>query len=119
MGSNTYRGFWGKTGYLFSLWLGGIAEDLVFRGYLVLGLGAQTGSYYPWIVLSIFLSVASHLYQGVNRRIMLGQMIFAAIFITISLITRSVITAIIPHLVYDTIWLLRGWEKDSKSARPV
>ncbi len=117
-GFNSYRGFWGKFGYLLSLWFGVIAEDLVFRGYLVLGLGAQTGSYYPWIVLSVILSVAAHLYQGVNRQIMIGQGIFALIFIIISLITKNVITAIIPHLVYDTIWLLRGWGKDSKQVPP-
>ena len=115
---DTYHGLWGKLSYLFTLWLGVVAEDLVFRGYLVLGLGALTGSYFPWIVLSIFFSVASHLYQGLDRRIMLGQVIFAAIFTTVSLITGSVITAIIPHLVYDTIWLLRGWAKDSKPVPP-
>jgi membrane protease YdiL (CAAX protease family) len=88
-----------------TLWLGVIAEDLVFRGYLVLGLGARTGSYFPWMVLSIILSIAAHLYQGVSWKLMLGQGLFALIFTGVSLITNND-TAIIPHLVY-TIWLLR------------
>jgi hypothetical protein len=111
---STYRGFWGRSAYLLTLWLGVIAEDLVFRGYLVLGLVAQTGDYFLWIVLSIALSIAAHLYQGTSARLMLGQGLFALIFIGVSLITNNVITAIIPHLVYDTVWLLRGWAKDSK-----
>ena len=112
---STYRGFWERFGYLCSVWLDVIAEDLVFRGYLVLGLGSLTGGYLPWIVLSVSLSLVAHLYQGSSVRLMLGQGFFAMIFIAVSLFTHNVITAIIPHLVYDTVWFVSGWAKDSGS----
>jgi membrane protease YdiL (CAAX protease family) len=110
-GFSNPQGFRSRTAFLGSIWLGVIAEDLVFRGYLVLGLGTQTGLLWPWVLLSLLLSVAVHLYQGLNWRIMLSQALFALIFIIAVLVTGNVFAAILPHLVYDTIWLLRGWAK--------
>jgi hypothetical protein len=40
------------------------------------------------------------------------------IFIIAVLATGNVFAAILPHLVYDTIWLLRGWAKPSQLDQP-
>lgn len=117
-GFSSFNGFWERGYYLVGMWLGVVAEDLVFRGFLVLGLGIQTGIFWPWIILSVFLSIIVHLYQGTNPRLMLSQGLFALIFILVTLITNSVLAAIIPHLVYDTIWMLRGWAKTSRITVP-
>jgi membrane protease YdiL (CAAX protease family) len=103
------KSFWERAAYLPTLWIGILAEDLIFRGYLIFGLRAQTGLLLPWIILSVSFSILVHLYQGTGWRILLGQGIFAIIFITVSLLAQNIIAAIIPHLVYDTIWMLQGW----------
>jgi membrane protease YdiL (CAAX protease family) len=102
-----------RAAYLIVLWTGVVAEDLVFRGYLVLGLGALTGVYWPWVIASVLLSTVLHLYQGLNRQIMLAQALFAGIFIALTLWTGNVYAAILAHLAYDTIWVVRGWAKYS------
>jgi membrane protease YdiL (CAAX protease family) len=112
---HVYSGSLEKVTFLISMWLGVVAEELVYRGYIVLALGFQTGTFIPWVILSILLSVCIHLYQGAERRIMLSHVFFAIIFITVTLITKNIITAMIPHLIYDTVWLLRGWAKTRKA----
>jgi membrane protease YdiL (CAAX protease family) len=110
-GFSTFKTPGQRGAYLPSLWLGVIAEDLVFRGYLVLGLGARTGTLAPWIALSILLSVVMHLYQGLNWHLMFTQAVFSSIFIAAAVTSGNILAAIIPHLVYDTIWILQGWMK--------
>jgi hypothetical protein len=100
--------------YLPVMWLGVIAEDIIFRGYLIFPLGAQTGMIMPWIILSITLSVLGHLYQGGNFQSVLWHVLFAGVLIIVSLMAQTVIAAILPHLVYNTIWILLGWAKLSK-----
>jgi hypothetical protein len=100
--------------YLPVLWLAVITEDIIFRGYLIFALSARTGRLMPWIILSITLSILIHLYQGINFRIIWSHVMFAGIFIIVALMAQTVIAAIIPHLVYDTVWILSGWAKLSK-----
>jgi membrane protease YdiL (CAAX protease family) len=94
--------------YFVDIWLAVIGEELVYRGYLILLLGRETGSYIPWVLLSVILSAIIHLYQGRSLRVALGHMIFAGLFIAAMLITGSVFAAIVPHLIYNTIWLIRA-----------
>jgi len=115
-GFSTFKTLGERCAYLVSLWLGVIAEDLVFRGYLVLGLGARTGTLAPCIILSVLLSVAVHLYQGLSWRVMFTQAVFACLFIAAAVTAGNILAAILPHLVYDTIWVLQGWAKDAKGS---
>jgi membrane protease YdiL (CAAX protease family) len=110
-GFSHYRTLGLRAAYLLVLWTGVIAEDVVFRGYLVLGLGAYTGSYWPWVIVSVLLSTVLHLYQGLHRQVILAQALFAGLFITLTLWTGNVYAAILAHLIYDTIWVVRGWAK--------
>jgi membrane protease YdiL (CAAX protease family) len=107
-------GFWGTLLSFVDIWLAVLGEELIYRGYFVLLLGAVTGTFVPWVVLSITLSVLVHLYQGFTWKVALGHAILAAIFIAAALITKSLFAAIVPHLVYDTIWLARALRSTPK-----
>ena len=117
------KSFGERAAYLPTLWIGIVAEDMIFRGYLIFGLQTQTGLLLPWIILSMTLSILVHLYQGTGWRILLGQGFFAIIFISVSLLAQNIVAAIIPHLVYDTIWMLQGWanlsKKEAQQSEPV
>jgi membrane protease YdiL (CAAX protease family) len=89
------------------LWLAVIGEELVYRGYLILMLGRESGSYMPWIIFSLILSVLIHLYQGRHLRLILTHLILAGFFILAMMVAQSLWAAIIPHLVYNTVWLTR------------
>jgi membrane protease YdiL (CAAX protease family) len=90
------------------LWLAVIGEELVYRGYLILLLGYETGSFTPWIIFSVALSVLVHLYQGRTWRLAISHAILAGLFILAMMFTKSLFAAIIPHLVYNTVWLIRA-----------
>ena len=111
-------GFWKSLPSFVDIWLAVLGEELIYRGYFVLLLGAVTGTFVPWVLLSITLSILVHLYQGLTLKVALGHAILAAIFITAILITKSLFAAIIPHLVYDTIWLIRALRSTPKEEAP-
>jgi hypothetical protein len=111
-----YRSLPERSLFMISFWLAVVAEELVFRGYLVLGLGARTDMTWLWIPVSITLSVLIHLYQGASREIVIGHVLFAGVFIAVSLATGNIVAAIIPHLVYDTLWVIKGWMAQDKVA---
>jgi len=118
LGYSTYKTAADKAFSLINLWLSVIAEELVYRGYVILVLGARTGTYLPWILLSITFSVLVHLYQGFNWKIALSHAFLACVFIAVMLLTGNIVTALIPHLVYDTIWLYRRWISPPVEGRP-
>ena len=109
LGYSTYRTISDRFFSLVNLWLSVIAEELIYRGYVILLLGSRTGTYIPCIMLSIIFSVLVHLYQGFNWRIVLGHIFLASVFIVVIMVTKNLVTALVPHLVYDTIWLSRRW----------
>jgi membrane protease YdiL (CAAX protease family) len=107
-------GFWQRLFYFVDLWLAVIGEELVYRGYLVLLLSRDTGSLLPWMILSLTLSMVVHLYQGRTWRLALSQLVFASLFMFAAVITRSLVAAIIPHLIYNTVWLIRALRNMSR-----
>lgn len=114
-GYASYKTFWERFAFLGAIWLGVIVEELVYRGYLILFLGVQTGTFFPWIILSIGLSIGVHFYQGITWRRAFSHAFFAIVFIIVVLITRNIIVAIIPHLIYNTIWFLIRWIRASRA----
>ncbi len=106
-----YRDRWERLAFLAVLPFVVIAEDMVYRGYLVLLLGTRTGTFVPWIILSIALSVLLHLYQGPHLRFILFHMISAGFFIALVLATHNLLAAIIPHLYYDFVWAIGAWRR--------
>jgi membrane protease YdiL (CAAX protease family) len=111
--SNT-TGFWQRLFYFIDLWLAVIGEELVYRGYLILLLGRQTGNLIPWMTFSVTLSIVVHLYQGRTWRLAISHMIFASLFIFAAVVTNSLFAALIPHLAYNTVWLIRALRHTSK-----
>jgi len=112
-------GVWQKLLYFIDLWLAVIGEELVYRGYLILLLGSQTGNLYAWMAFSATLSVVVHLYQGRTWRVAISHMLLACLFIFVAVITNSLFAAIIPHLVYNTVWLIRALRnKPNEEATP-
>jgi len=100
--------FWQKLLYFVDIWLAVIGEELVYRGYLILLLGRGSGHLFPWIAFSLLLSILVHLYQGRTWKLVLGHTLLASLFIFAAVITNSLLAAIIPHLVYNTVWLARA-----------
>ena len=107
---------WKRLAAYSDVWIAVIGEELVYRGYLILLMSRQTGTLYPWIAFSLALSILVHLYQGRTWKLALGQMLIAALFIFVVVITGSLMAAIIPHLVYNTVWLTRAFKKPSSRA---
>lgn len=106
-------GFGDKLARLSAMWLNVVAEDLVFRGYLLFALPLLTGWVLPWLALSVALAVIAHLYQGTHPRLMFTHAVFAAVLAAAALAGGSIVAAIIPHLTINTVWALRGWAKMS------
>jgi membrane protease YdiL (CAAX protease family) len=107
---------WKRLAAYSDLWIAVIGEELVYRGYLVLLMSRQTGALFPWIAFSLALSILVHLYQGRTWKLALGQMLIAALFIFVVVITDSLMAAIIPHLVYNTVWLSRALKSPPNGA---
>lgn len=110
LGLSSVETFFEKVIALTILWLGVILEELVYRGFIILVMGSLTGTYLPWIVLSAVLSVLVHLYQGRTWRLIYAYVFLAVVFTVVTMVTKNIFAAIIPHIFYDTVWLLRGWK---------
>lgn len=95
--------------FVSQLHLGVAAEELVYRGYGVLFLGAITGIYLPWIVLSIVLSVTMHLYQGKNK--IVYHLVTSSIFVGLAILTQNLIAPIGGHLYMNLVWAFGLWRK--------
>jgi membrane protease YdiL (CAAX protease family) len=91
----------------------GIAEELVFRSFLIAALLAASGSMVLAVVLSVVVFAASHAYQGwigAGRVALLGLVLTAPF-----LLTGSVYPSILAHTALDLIagLLLAEWLSDS------
>jgi membrane protease YdiL (CAAX protease family) len=111
---NQFRDAFELLAYLTVLPLIVISEELVYRGYLVLMLGNKTHTFIPWIILSIILSVAIHLYQGRNIINIVYHAIFATFFIGLTITTGNILAPITIHLIYNIVWTVQTWNKVKK-----
>lgn len=110
-----YRDGLELSAYLTTLPFVVVAEDLIYRGYLVLLLGNKTHTYIPWAILSITLSVIIHLYQGRSIANVAYQAIFSAFFIGLTIATGNILAPITAHLLFDIMWTVSTWRKANKS----
>ncbi len=110
-----YRDSWERVAFLSLLPFPIIGEELVYRGYLVLLCGAMTGTFVPWILLSVALSVVIHLYQGVHLSHVIQHSAMAGVFIAAALITNNLIAAIVPHLLLDLYWFINAWPRQDQT----
>lgn len=106
-----YQEFWGRFAHVTVVPLTVIAEEMVYRGYLVLFLGSQTRAFIPWIILSIALSVLVHLYQGRNAKSLALHALYAALFIALVLLTNNILTPIVAHVYFNMISASQTWRR--------
>ncbi len=104
--------------YLMVLTLGVLAEELVYRGYLVLFLGRETGALALCAVISILLSVIIHLYQG--RSTILFHFLFAILVVSLAIGTKSILLPVGIHLYANIsaaihIWISKPQEASQQS----
>jgi len=93
----------------FSVLFSVFAEDLLYRGYLVLWLSEKTGNTLGWALLSIGLSILAHLYQGLSQ---IGyHLILASTFVTMAIVAGNIYPVIAFHLFWNTIQIVRYWQK--------
>lgn len=109
-----HKNIWERLTYLVVLAELVIAEDLVFRGYLVLLCGTITGSFFPWIILSICFSVFVHLYQGRKISYIIFHAVSAAFLIGLTILTRNIFSTIVAHLFYDILVTVGVWRRTDK-----
>lgn len=91
-----------------------ISEDFIYRGYLVLLLGYRTGSFIPWAIISVLLSVAIHLYQSRKLENVVFHFLAATFFVGITLWTQNIFSSVGAHLLMNFVWMIGIWKKADK-----
>jgi membrane protease YdiL (CAAX protease family) len=86
-----------------------IAEEFVYRGYLVLLLGSRSGTCLPWALFSVALSVIVHLYQGRDLRNILIHLLLATSLVGITMVTKNLFASIIGHLFNNLAFTFNIW----------
>lgn len=95
--------------YLSILPVGVIAEEFVYRGYLVLLWGERSGNVLLWGALSVGFSIIVHLYQGINLRNLCIHFVLAASLTAITILTNNLLAAITGHLFNNLAFTLNTW----------
>lgn len=106
-----YRNGWERVAYLTTLPLLVAAEEVVCRGYLVLLWGSRVGTYVPWFILSVTLSVVMHLYQGRDLSTIVFHLMSAAFCVGLVVFTRNLMSAIGPHLFWNICCVHEVWKR--------
>lgn len=91
--------------------LSAIAEEMTYRGYLVLLCVGRTGSLAPWVLLSVGLTVTVHLYQGLQARRFIFHATFAGLMIWLTLYTGGIEGPILIHALLNTVTFGRAWRQ--------
>ncbi len=100
--------------FLSTMSIGVIAEEFSYRGYLVLLLGARTGSFVPWAIFSIILSVIIHLYQSRNWKSILFHFLMAVFFVGLTVVTQNIFASITAHLINNFSFYHSVWKRADK-----
>lgn len=95
--------------YLSILPVGVIAEEFVYRGYLVLLWGERSGDMLLWGAASIGFSIIVHLYQGINLRTLIIHLVLAASLTAVTILTKNLLAAITGHLFNNLAFTLNTW----------
>ncbi len=110
----SYRDKWERWATMSVLPFSVLSEDFVYRGFLVLLLGSKTGTYIPWAILSVLLSIMIHLYQGRNIRFILFHFLTASFLVSLTVLTHNVIATFAAHIVLDSIFFMQTWQIAAK-----
>jgi len=106
---------WDRLLYATVLPFSAVAEETVYRGYLVLLFSESAGVLSPWIALSIGLSIMIHLYQGVRAATLLFHIAVASLMIELTLYTGGIEGPIAVHAWWNLGRLIlverRSWRR--------
>ena len=102
---------------LIMLLLAVISEEILYRGYIVLFLGTRTDQIIIFGLLSIFITVFGHLYQGTDK--IVYHMGLAIVFVLSTLITKSILISITIHLFINIFAILTLWKTKEIEDRTV
>lgn len=81
-----------------------IAEETIFRGYLILRLRAVTRSTTAAVVLSCLVFASGHLYEGGTGVVAVGVM--GIVFALVYLWRKSLVAPIVMHFLQDLLGLV-------------
>lgn len=109
-----YQDNWERLANLTVLPFSAISEDLIYRGYFILYLGRLTNTFIPWAVISIFIMVLIHLYQGKNTRIIIYHFLLACLFTGLTIATQNILAPITAHIVFNFMNKLKLWNLEKK-----
>lgn len=113
-----YKTFLERFAFLIVLVLGALTEELLYRGYLVLLMSQRTGVLLPWAILSVLLSVAVHLYQGLDPAKIGFHFLFAIATIAATVMTGSVWVAFTGHLLVNLSATIKTWLRGQAPSKP-
>lgn len=109
---SAYRTTKARLAMVLALLPSAIAEELVFRGYLILLLGQKTGAPLLCAVISAVLFAIMHLNNG--RSLIPIYLWFAAGLTWITLSTGNLMVTIFAHWSWNVISALKVWEHMSR-----
>lgn len=106
---------------LISLILSSVAEEFVFRGYLLFLWGKRLDAIIPCAVASSIIFAAIHLYQG--RKVIVYHLLVASVLAATTVVSGGIMLAIGAHvycnlLVQIKLWILDARGKISSPVRP-
>jgi membrane protease YdiL (CAAX protease family) len=101
---------WDRMLYATVMPFSAVAEEMTYRGYLVLLFADRTGNLVPWILLSIGLTITIHLYQGIRVPLILFHTVYAALMIWLTLYSGGIEGPILIHATWNTVNFIRTWQ---------
>jgi membrane protease YdiL (CAAX protease family) len=104
-----HKNRWDRTLYATVMPFSAIAEEMTYRGYLVLLFADRTGNLASWILLSIGLTITIHLYQGTRAPLILFHTVYAGLMIWLTLYTGGIEAPILIHATWNTVNFIRSW----------
>lgn len=91
-----------------------VSEEMLFRGFLIIYLGRIYNSMLFFGIISIVLSVTSHLYQG--KTLIMNNFVFSIVLVVITIITGKILLATIIHLINNNIVVFSRWRIENKKS---
>lgn len=115
----SYEDNWERIANLTVLPFSTIAEDLIYRGYLILLLGKLTNTFLPWALISIFIMVLLHIYQGRTTRRIIYHILLAGFFAVLTITTQNILAPITAHVYHNFIHRVKLWSLMTKQDQPM
>lgn len=104
-----YRERHERFAYLTLLALETVSETLIYRGYLVLFLGSQAGTYFLYALASAFLTLLIRANQSWTFRTVVSNLLASFFLIGLTIASQNLLAPITAHLYYNFIIAIQAW----------